>query len=200
MVTVFTPRAREGVSLLNAGGDVVLTFDATISVAVTDAVVKTSHPVEDGADITDHARRELVKVSMSSVFTASPFGGQPERRRDQRLYQELLALLEARQPVTIVSSLRVLSNMLLLSVQAEASSSIGQSVRPQLEFEEVRFADQVTVTIPEGILAGRAKNAGASKTDAGKQEAKEAEEGTPEKQAADQKESSLANDLFGGSL
>ena len=53
----------------------VLTFDAIETVSYTPSVRVSSHPLETGATVSDHAIREPMTLSASALMTASPLAG-----------------------------------------------------------------------------------------------------------------------------
>lgn len=59
----------------DSGKLVVFQFDATTSEDPTDAVTITDHPVEQGANIVDHARDEPERITLEGIVTNTPHQG-----------------------------------------------------------------------------------------------------------------------------
>lgn len=166
--------ARTGASLKDAESGV-LTFDATMNESGTDAIEVTKHPVEQGIEITDHSQPEPTKLSLSGVFTNTPLGDDsPEVNRDIRLYESLRALQAKREPVTVVTGIRIYQDMIITSVGGARDSGSGQEINVTVEFQQVRFAQQAVVPVPPGILRAKKRSRGTSKRDAGRQGGDEA--------------------------
>jgi len=117
----------------------------------------TSHPVEDGADITDHVRARPVTVSISGVVSDSPIGAVADQRvlgdvPSADAFTLLLEIRDAREPVTIQTNLRTFDNMVLTSLQVPQDASTGQSLRFRATFVQVELVRNertvVEVSVP----------------------------------------------------
>src|SRR5574342_5520 len=78
----------------------------------------TAHPVEDGADITDHVRLTPISVTLEGIVSDTPIGRLAEQRApDGRPSDDAYAFLKLvrsrREPVTIETSLETFTNMIL---------------------------------------------------------------------------------------
>lgn len=110
----------------------------------------TEHPVEIGADIADHVRARPITVTLEGIVSDTPIGALAERRQQFTLVNGeafalpseealafLLALRDAREPVTIQTSLRSYESMMLQSLQVPRSASNGEALRFTATFVQV---------------------------------------------------------------
>ena len=114
----------------------------------------TEHPVESGATLTDHAvkRRERLRMEgwVSDLLPAPGRDLEPDGATDT--WNAIVELFENRTPVTIVTSLRVYRNMLIIRAVAPVNRRTGRALRFTIDFAEVIFTStdfqQLT---PDGV-------------------------------------------------
>lgn len=124
------------------------------------------HPVETGADITDHVRRKPESVRITGIVTNTPillgaFLG-PARpftplsfTRAEEFYDTLRNIKDEAALITVVTTLRLYENMLLKSFRVPRNVGQGNVVEATMIFEEVIFVDTETITaIPVDPSAG----------------------------------------------
>lgn len=112
----------------------------------------TSHPVEDGADVTDHIRNRPITVSLQGVVSDTPIGSVAnEREADSLPSDDALAKLEqvraAREPVTITSSLGSFQNMALQTLSVPTNASTGDALRFRAVFTQIELVTNERTTI-----------------------------------------------------
>ena len=90
-----------------------LSFDVVVSEEHEDTLTIAKHPVEQGANISDHAYRNPCKVVIRGASSESTYGLPVWDPYNATLYNALLALQNAREPFDIVTGKRKYSNMLL---------------------------------------------------------------------------------------
>jgi hypothetical protein len=148
-------------------------FDATLDESWSDTAEWTDFPVETGLPASDHAIINPVKLTLRGVVTDTPLqaGAIALPDRGRRAYERLLTLMKARSLVTVVTSLRVIQNMGIESVDLARDSKTGQAVYPVVSLKEVRIVKSVSVPIPPEILSPPSKAGQQSPLDAGKQSA-----------------------------
>ena len=56
----------------DSGETEILAFDAVVSLSPEDSVTITDHPVEQGSNITDHARDEPERLSIEGIVSTVP--------------------------------------------------------------------------------------------------------------------------------
>jgi len=152
----------------------VFVFDAVTDESATDALRLTDHPTEEGSDISDHAIRELTRLSLSGVVSNTPLGkplisALPDRMVEA--YETLLAMMEARQPVIVTTGLRVYVGMMIVDVTQTRTADAGRNVLPiAVELRAVKFVRPQFVKVPPEILEEPVRQSGATEADLGTQE------------------------------
>lgn len=177
-------------------GDIVL--DATIQETHDYANDVTTFPVETGADISDHIKREPERITIEGFITDTPvkfLGGAIGRslriaddERVKSAFEELMSIAGYDYPaqvasvtaapntakvVDIVTGLRVYSDMVMTRLSIPRSSRTGTTLRFTAEFTRVRFTSSEFVFIANTRevrpSADRIDDQAASKVDTGKQ-------------------------------
>jgi hypothetical protein len=110
----------------------------------------TEHPVEVGADVTDHVRARPITVTLEGIVSDTPIGDMAQRRQEFTLVDGeafaipseealafLLAIRDAREPVPIQTSLRSYESMMLQSLQIPRSADNGEALRFTATFVQV---------------------------------------------------------------
>lgn len=134
----------------------------------------TDHPVERGADVTDHVRPKPAVVTLDCVISNTPVDVTQRARVLQasgvtfestavdqstgvagyaeQAYKTLLALREAGDYLTVVTQLATYENMVIQSLSIPVSIATGDAMRFSVTFKEVRVVEnkttQVTVSAP----------------------------------------------------
>lgn len=140
-----------------------LILDCVLSESHKSEVEVTSHNVEEGADITDHARPKPREVTLTGIVSETPINIVQQRRiveskgqrfetvtstaspRGSTQYVEAaLAKLEnlyaKPQLVDLITSIRKYSNMMLTSLSIPRDPKTGDALNFTAVFREVRFA------------------------------------------------------------
>ncbi len=139
-------------------------LDASLNETHSSSVDVTQHPVEDGADITDHVRIKPETISITGVVTNTPliflasFRESPTRAEEA--YETMRELLRNREPISVITTLRQYDNMILTNMQTSRDARTGNVVQCTLNFQEIIIANSETVEAPEPE-AGSASSAGA---------------------------------------
>jgi hypothetical protein len=126
----------------------------------------TSHPVEQGADISDHVLARPINVSIEGVVSDTPIGAAATARGDTTLpssdaFARLIAIRNAREPVIIETSLQVFRNMVLQSLQVPRSSSTGDALRFRATFVQVQLVVNERTVVEVAVpVAAKKKNLG----------------------------------------
>lgn len=117
----------------------------------------TSHPVERGAKVSDHAYAEPAEVTMECGFSG---GGSLLDFMDTRTWQigegltpaetldKLLELQESALPVTVVTSKRTYHNMLITSLTFSTEQKTRHVLTCTLTLQQILIADSQRVTVP----------------------------------------------------
>lgn len=135
-------------------GDAIIP-DVTISETHTDTVTVTSHPVDVGAAISDHAYKDQAIItcvfgwSDSSRLVNSLLDGSILKGIESvnEVYDKLLELQTARMPIRLSTSKRVYPNVLITKVTTSTTSDTENSALIEVEFKEIIVATAKTVTL-----------------------------------------------------
>jgi hypothetical protein len=146
-------------------------FDVLSSEKWVDKTNWTSHPVESGIEISDHAIQLPTSLSLMGIVSDSPLPPElPLPLRARWAYERLLTLKNLGQTVTVVTGLRVLQDMGITSVSLMRDRKTGNAIAPRVDLKQIRIVASITVPIPPALLLAAAGDA-ASKADAGTQSA-----------------------------
>lgn len=123
----------------------------------------TAHPVETGADISDHIRAMPITVTLDCVVSDTPVGVLSTRRDNTTLPSEdafslMLAIRDLREPVTIETSLRDFPDMALQKLSMPRSSRDGDSLRFQATFVQVKTVTSTRATVRVDVPRGKKKS------------------------------------------
>lgn len=144
-----------------------LTLDAAEAIILTPSVTVTEHPIEDGADIADHAQVRPLEVSIRGIITESPLGGNdggPERvERALTFLRECEGL-----PLTVEGGrIGVISNLVLTGFPQRFTTV--RNVPIDLTLRQVRIAETGSVQIPPRLPRPSAQTGAPDEQDAGNQ-------------------------------
>ena len=127
--------------------------DVVISEMHTDEVVVTQHPVDVGAQVTDHAYRQPATVictfgwsdssrMINSLLDGSIFRG---AYSVEDVYKTLLKMQEARQPLKLSTGKRKYDNVIITKLQTSTTADTENSAIIEVTFQEVILARSQTV-------------------------------------------------------
>ncbi|MCT9017096.1 hypothetical protein N6G05_26455 [Cupriavidus gilardii] len=133
----------------------------TIEEAYQDDLQITEHPVEKGAEITDHAFKRQPEVVIKCGWSNSEIkaltdtlqaifegGSLPTADYISTVYSQLLALQEKRTPFTVVTSLRTYDNMLFRSLAVIRDQKTGAAMSVTATLKQVRIVNTQATTLP----------------------------------------------------
>jgi hypothetical protein len=137
-------------------------FDCSLSEVHTDEAEVTEHPVETGANITDHIRKLPATVEinglvtdtpiaiLASVTAKSPVQGAliPSQKRSDDAYTLLQQFMENGDLLRIVTSLRDYDNMALTSLSVTRDAANGQVLNCVASLREVFKAKDLSILLP----------------------------------------------------
>lgn len=156
--------------------------DVVISEAHTDDVTITKHPVDTGANISDHAFAEpamitctfgwsdssrLINELMSGIASGGLSGAAGAvqsllkgKETTKDVYAKLLELKNKRTPLKLSTSKRVYDCVLIQHLQTVTSVDTENSAIIEVTFVEIKVAKARTVTLTEITQANASKTAG----------------------------------------
>ncbi len=142
-------------------------FDATIVAAHDGTATITKHPVESGANVTDHIRREPETLNLEVIVSDTPLifvasinarpsvpGGNPVTRAVDA-YEFIKRIKDQGKTVTVSTRLRDYPSMAIASVGVTQDKDTGNIVRFRIGLEEITIAETGTKPIPEPVNASR---------------------------------------------
>lgn len=119
----------------------------TITESHTDRLVITDHPVEYGANISDHAYKEPMRVNIEFAYNAySSIGqvvtslvdtGSLDLPSNNEMYQRFLSLQESRKTFDIITGKRKYTNMLIETLEEETATDTENILRINLQCREI---------------------------------------------------------------
>ncbi len=133
-----------------------LTLDASLNETHAQDAEATDHPVEQGANITDHIRPKPRMVTIEGMMTNTPlltarlangsfFPDQPGAA--EAAHQFFDQRLNAGQLHIIRTKLDTYENMMLVSKNEPRNAQIGDSLQFTLIFKQIRIVQNKTVTV-----------------------------------------------------
>lgn len=144
-------------AVMSIGG---LVFDAVLKTSHTSKVTATSHPVEYGANISDHAFVEpkeiSIEVGVSDCETGKGTFGNGSRSLNA--FKALMKLQEARQLISVVTRFKTYSNMLITSVSVPDDYTTMSSFKATLMLKEIPIVSTSTVKVSERGQGQKAGN------------------------------------------
>jgi hypothetical protein len=144
--------------------DIVFRFDAPTKETRRDPYKATRYAIESGAEVSDFVIEEPKELSLSGVVSAWYARDDDEREtRLQDVHGALVALADARQPVTAVCGTWVFP-ALITRVDATKSHDTGEALEIEIALQNYVLVEYEDVEIPAELLAEDVK-AGATKED-----------------------------------
>lgn len=131
-----------------AVGDIKLDLILTESHALSSTV--SEHPVEEGANISDHIQQNLrvgKLTGLVSNFSIGENGGDGKTNRAADAWTLFKNLWKRCELVTIVTTLEVYENVAVTNVSTERSSASGDALQFDVTFQEVRQPELQEVTL-----------------------------------------------------
>lgn len=144
-----------------------VTLDVDLNNQFDLSVEATDHPVEEGANITDHARAKPVEVKLTGFVSGSPLDGSDGPTRVALARATLEGLLGDRKTCTLTTEARVYTSMLPIALSITRNAAQGDGLEFTIGFKEIRIAKlrRKLVTVAKD---GRGRN---PKQETGKQPA-----------------------------
>ncbi|MCM1059470.1 MAG: hypothetical protein NC452_04175 [Eubacterium sp.] len=128
-----------------------LAFDAVLKTDHTSKVTATSHPVESGANISDHAFVEPAEISfevgVSDCETGNGTFG--SGNRSQEAFSELIKLQNSRQLITVVTRFKTYRNMLIINVSVPDDYTTMFALKANILLREIPIVSTGKVTVSE---------------------------------------------------
>jgi len=155
-----------------------ITFDGTVRESYELDTDITDHPVEKGANVTDHSRPKPDMLTIDALFTDTPLsteqntravesGGFTFQTNDtdvfsgagtaEASFQKLVALRNAGKVFTVTTVSRTYDNMMIQKITAPRDSKTGEGVTFTLVLKRIRQVTNKLVTVNTALPKGKGK-------------------------------------------
>ena len=163
-----------------------LALDCTVTETHTATSTVTEHPVESGANITDHIRPDPVQLSITGIVSDTPLGSKQIQRAievggasvqvtqqeppssatgfGRAAWAKLDAIRTAAKPVKVVTRDKTYDSMALVSLSVPKESKTGGALYFTAQFKQIRIVYNRTTKV---VVAKATKSH--KKQDTGKQ-------------------------------
>lgn len=111
------------------------------SESATDKLTVTKQPVQQGANINDHAYKEPTELNMSIQFSGTS-------QTLEEIYQELLTLQESRERFTVYTGKRVYESMLITSLGNTTDKQTENVLSINLSMTEIITVEVTPTRVP----------------------------------------------------
>ena len=119
-----------------------VSINVVLSESTTDTLTITKQPVQQGASITDHSYMEPTVLSMNVYFADN------NGETLQSIYQDLLDLQSAREPITVVTLKRTYTSMLVATIGLTTDKNTENTLAIVISFQQVVLVPITTATVP----------------------------------------------------
>lgn len=135
--------------------------DVTLEERHADMMTITEHPVENGANISDHCFKQPARLTLTAGFSNSgPNAGFSLSYIDET-YQNFLSLQASREPFTIQTGKRAYTNMLMASLVEVTDANHENAMMLVMECHEILIANTQTVSVPPSNVQANPQVTGA---------------------------------------
>ena len=148
-------------------------IDAAITEEHTYDSEVTSYPVESGSDITDNVRTLPIEITIEGLVSDNPLERVASLRSSAlavpsefeleartpsgEAFDKLRQIREAREPVTITTTLKVYENMIMESLSFPRDSKTGAALRFNATFKQVIIVDNRRAFIRTAVPRAQSK-------------------------------------------
>lgn len=131
-----------------------LVFDAIFTAEHSTSITITSHPVQTGSNIADHAYDEptelTFEIGMSDVMQSfMPGQFLDNGSRSVSAYHKLRELQKQKIPITVVTKLNTYNNMMVENIMATEDDKTTFGLRASVTLKEIFVVNVMTVKISE---------------------------------------------------
>ena len=154
--------AITGAKASNVSGTATLRCDIIKSVTYDYEQEVSSHPVETGFEVQDNVVNKPLKVTMTIGVSSRPVTWLVKNgvgvKKFKNAYDALVAIRDAKQPVTITRPNLVLSDMLMTRCQIKKTDESLSVIEVEVEFVKITKVSTETVEIPADIVDAAARD------------------------------------------
>lgn len=120
----------------------------------------TDHPIEDGADISDHIIDKADTFSLKGVLSSLPKKNSGIPYPHLQAFEKLDDTRRKGKLVTVVTSYSLYENMAITKISASLKTSSGESANISIDFKKFNFTKAKTSKVPKqnlGKTVGKSK-------------------------------------------
>lgn len=130
-----------------------ISFDLLMSEQHTFNNQVSDHNVEDGSVIADHIKNELENGSIVGLITNFSIRATNIEfsNRAQKAFDELVDLWKRRELVTVVTVMRVYTDVAITGVSVARSAETGEAIALNISFRKVRIVKLKQVSVSASI-------------------------------------------------
>lgn len=152
-MSVFVPPAKATIRPSRKIG----TFSATVTIdeQAQDDLEITTHPVQRGAAISDHAYRKPATLTVKCGFS-------DENKPLNEIYADLLKFQNLREPFDVVTGKRLYKNMLLKGLAQTTDAKTENILSITASLQEIIIVEVRTTTVPPRARQARPGATGAT--------------------------------------
>ncbi len=129
-----------------------ITFDLVLSENHNFDSEITTHPVEDGSEITDHIQNELDKGDITGfISNYSLFAPPLVSNRAQDVFNALVALWESRELFTMTTILKTYEDVAISSMPVTLDEDSSDSLIFQISFKKIKIVTLQEVALEAAV-------------------------------------------------
>lgn len=122
--------------------------NVTVEEVGRDELVITDHPVEQSADISDHAFKKPVSVTIRCGYSNSSLQALGNPNYVQDVYHQFLGLQASRQSFDVITGKRAYTNMLMTSITQRTDEKWENALELLVECREIIIVQTQATTLP----------------------------------------------------
>ena len=139
----------------NVGG---IFLDATISEEHIYNSRVTNYPVEDGRIISDHVINEPETLQITGIVSDTPLSILAPFNRSVDAFNRLVRLHTNRERITVVTGIKVYTNMIMTALQVPRNMQTGQSLTFIIDLQKVIIDTSVRLLLNENDPFSKAQD------------------------------------------
>lgn len=121
--------------------------DVVIEESIETGVTSTDHPIEGGKTINDHSILIPARVTMRVGWSSSALAGTFDPDYIRSVYDALLALQTARQPISIVTAKRSFNDMLIEELTTQTDANTENALMVLCRFKQLIIVQTKVVAL-----------------------------------------------------
>lgn len=135
-----------------------IVIDCTLQETATDELEITQHPVQNSANITDHAIVKPCMITFRALWSNSSTNGNGDPGYALDIYNQLLQLQQSRQPVQVATGKRNVMNALIKTLAWANDHLSDQALIMDITIQEIILVQTAQTTLAP--LANQSNPAG----------------------------------------